>query len=95
MVEATGITGRLITNAGSLSLYEVKATATTAETITIPSNIPVTSSSKIQIVGFNNVTDGTDVSDSSTYDDGNTRFTYTETGGSDEDVRILFYVDNS
>ena len=94
MAEATGITGRLITNVGSLSLYEVKATATTTETITIPSNIPVATTSKVQLISCNNVTDGT-VATSCVYDDGNKRFTYVESGASDEDVRILFYVDNN
>lgn len=91
MAEATGITGKLVTNVGDMSLYEVKATASTTETITIPSNLPVTTSSKVQLVSCNNVTDGT-VATSCVYDDANTRFTYVESGASDEDVRILFYV---
>jgi hypothetical protein len=91
MAEATSITGKLITNVGELSLYEVKAVASTTETITIPSNIPVTASSKVSLVACNNLTDGTHAT-SCVYDDANTRFTYTESGASDEDVRILFYV---
>jgi hypothetical protein len=90
MAEATSITAKLITNVGELSLYEIKAVATTTETITIPSNIPVTTSSKVSIVSANNLTDGT--VGVASYDDGNKRFTYTESGASDEDVRILFYV---
>ncbi len=94
MVEATGITGRLIDNAGSLSVYEVKATATTAETITIPSNIPVNAASRVSLVACNNLTDGTQAT-TCVYDDANKRFTYVESGASDEDVRILFRVDES
>lgn len=91
MAEATSITGKLITNVGELSLYEVRAVATTTETITIPSNIPVTAASRVSLVSCNNLTDGT-VATSCAYDDANTQFTYVESGASDEDVRILFYV---
>jgi len=91
MAEATGISARLITNVGNLSLYEIRATTTTAETITIPSNIPVTTTSIVQIISANNVTDGT--VGVASYSKANKQFTYTESGASDEDVRILFYAE--
>lgn len=92
MAEATSITGKLIANVGEMSLYEVRAVASTTNTITIPSNIPVTASSKVSMIAANNLTDGTSVLDATVYDNQNTRFTYTESGASGEDVRILFYV---
>lgn len=96
MAEATSITARKISSAGDLALWEVKATASTTETITLPSNVPATTSSKISVVGCNNLTDGTNLGTiACPYDDGNKRFTYTESGATDEDVRILFYIDNS
>lgn len=96
MAEATGISIRRITNVGEMTLYELKATATDGETITIPSSeTQITASTKVQLVSVNNVTDGTVVTDSCTYDDGNRRFTYNETGASDEEVRILFYASDN
>lgn len=90
MAEATSISARLITNVGNMSLYEIRGVTSTTETLTIPASIPVKTTDKVLIVSGNNVTDGT--VGAVTYDDGNKRFTYTESGAADEDVRILFYV---
>lgn len=93
MAAATGITARQITNVGEDQLYEVVATATTTETILIPSNIPVTATSKVKVVSANNITDGTSLGPIViAYDDATTTFTYTESGAADEEVRIEFRI---
>jgi hypothetical protein len=94
MAEATGISARRLTNVGNLELWEVTATATSTETITLPSNVPATTTSIVQVIACNNVTDGTNLGTiTCPYDDGNKRFTYTESGASDEKVRVLFYLE--
>ena len=96
MAEATSITARKIDSSGDLELWEVKCVATTAETVTLPSNVPASASSKISVIACNNLTDGTNLGTiTCSYDDGNKRFTFTESGATDEDVRILFYIDNN
>ncbi len=96
MAEATSITNRRIKQEGLFTLWEIKATASDAETITIPTTDPITTSSTVSVVCANNITDGTspDGTLSVSYDDGNRRFTYDESGTSDEDVRILYYVED-
>jgi len=94
MAEATGIEVRQLTNVGEDSLYEIKAIASSGETITIPSTEPVSTSSKIKIVSANNITDGTCLGAIDViYDDAHKRFTYTETGASDEEVRIEYRIE--
>ena len=95
MTEATSITLRMIHNVGDYTLYELKATVTNAETITIPTAATqITTATRVQVVGTNNITDGKDSGVVSVvYDDGNRRFTITDAGASDDDVRILFYAD--
>ena len=91
MTEATSITLERIHTEGEYTLYELKATATDGETITIPTaNTQITTSTVVQLVACNNVTDGTHAT-SCVYSDTNRQFTYVESGASDEDVRILFY----
>jgi len=97
MTEATSITVRQLSNVGQDMLWEIKATATDGETITIPSTVPVNTTSKIKIVSANNITDGTtfDGALSVTYDDANKQFTFNESGASDEEVRIEFRIVNA
>lgn len=90
MAEATSITCERQAIVGQLVLYEIRATASTTETITIPTDVPVSATDKVRIVAVNNLTDGTSVTDATTYDDANRQFTYTESGAADEDVSILF-----
>jgi len=94
MAEATSITLRQLSNVGDDQLWEIKATATDGETITVPTGRAVTATSKVKIVSANNITDGTtfDGALSVTYDDANRQFTYNESGASDEEVRIEFRV---
>ena len=78
---------------GEYSLYELKATVSNGETITIPSTATqITTSSVVQVVGVNNITDGTSAGVASVaYSDSARQFTVTDAGASDDDVRILFY----
>lgn len=95
MAEATSITCERVGILGQQTVYEIRATASTTETITIPTDIPVSATDKVRIIAVNNLTDGTSVTDATTYDDGNRQFTYTESGASDEDVSILFTAGNN
>ena len=97
MSEATSITLRMIRNDGDYTLYELKATVTDGETITIPTrHTQITTATRVQVVGSNNIEDGTDSGVVSVvYDDGNRQFTVTDTGAADSDVRIMFYADKT
>ena len=96
MAEATSITLRMIHNVGDYTLYELKSTLSNGETVTIPTrHTQITTATRVQVVESNNLTDGTSAGVVSVvYDDGNRRFTVTDAGASDDDVRILFYADN-
>jgi hypothetical protein len=92
MAEATGISAKQLSNVGDYMLFELKAETSTTETITIPSNVPVTTSSIVVPIAVRNVSDGT--IGVAAYSKANKQFTYTESGASDDDVRILFYIAN-
>jgi len=94
MAEATSITLERIATQGEKTLYELKATVSNGETVTIPTTATeITASSVVQVIGVNNITDGTDAGVASVaYSDTNRQFTVTDAGASDDDVRILFYV---
>ena len=95
MVEATGVSLRQLTNVGNDMLFEIRGTASTTETLTIPSSAPITSASRVKVVSANNTTDGTCLGAIAiTYDDSTKQFTYTEAGASDEEVKIEFRVVN-
>jgi hypothetical protein len=95
MAEATSITcEKVMDTQNGWQLLCLKATTTNGETITIPTTGDgawVNTSTKVMVVESNNITDGTSAGVVSVaYDDGNRRFTVTDAGASDDDVRILF-----
>lgn len=96
MSEATSITIKRDVSAGEKTLYELKSVASDAETITIPTTqTEITTTSVVQIVGVNDVSNGTGGKVSTTnvtYSAGNRQFTFNKTGATDVDLRILFYL---
>ena len=95
MTEADSVVLRRIHNVGDYTLYELKAAVENGETMTIPTTATeITTSSKVQVIGTNNLTDGTDSGVVSVvYDDSAREFTVTDAGAAGtDDVRILFYV---
>lgn len=94
MTEATSITCKQLTNVGTDMLFELKAVATTGETVTIPTTGPggqISTSSNVKIVSVNNITAGTTLGAITlTYTAASRLFTYTESGKTDQDLRIEF-----
>lgn len=97
MTAGTSITIKRIASQGEKTLYEIKGTISNGETLDIPAaNTEITTSSIVQMIGVNNVTDGTggNATCSATYTAASRLFTITDAGASDDDVRVLFYVSN-
>ena len=96
MAEATSIVLKRYKSDGEKTLYELKSVCTDAETVTIPTaETEITTSSIIQFVGINDVTNGTGGKGSTvtaTYSKANRQFTVGNSGVTDADTRILFYV---
>lgn len=96
MAEATSVTLKRDVTAGDKTLYELKGVCTDTETMTIPTSATeITTSSIIQIVGVNDVTNGTGGKTSTIsapYSKANRQFTISNSGVTDADTRILFYL---
>lgn len=97
MAEATSITCTKVQDFmdGSM-LFELKSTATDGETITIPTTGDgswVNTSSIVQLVNANDVTNGT-VATTCAYTKASRLFTFVKSGVTDCDLRILFKAKN-
>jgi hypothetical protein len=97
MAEATSITCKRINTVGEYSEYELKSTCSNGETVTIPTeHTEITTSSKVQVIAVNNLSDGTGAGVCSVvYTAASRLFTVTDAGASDDDVRIIFKVSNA
>ena len=98
MTAGTSITIKRIGTCGEKTLYEIKGTISNGETLDIShcagSAAEITTSSIIQMIGVNNVTDGSggNATCSAVYTAATRLFTITDASASDDDVRVLFYV---
>ncbi len=95
MTAATSITNRRISQEGLFTLWEIKGTLTNGETLDIPTADPITTSSTVSVVAVNNITDGTTFGIvSAPYTSASRLFTITDAGASDDDVRVIYMVEN-